>query len=374
MMRGIRLGSVFGFEIRLDYSWFIIFFLILWTLTFGVFPAAAPDLAGSTYILMGGVATVLFFASLLAHEISHSRVARAKGIPVEGITLFIFGGMAHTRMEAEQPGDEFAIAGVGPLASFIIAALFLALHQLGLRLGWGPAVNEVNRYLGFINLVLAVFNLLPGFPLDGGRLFRAVAWKATGDLRKATRWATNGGKILGYLLMGLGLLQFFAGAAIGGLWLVFIGWFVRNAADMSFRQHVLRESLDGIAARDVMSPDPQAAPAGMSIRRFIEEYIIEGRHRAYPVVEDGRPVGIITLDRVKQVPKEKWDSHTLSDVMRPLDDDLVVSPDAPMTAVLDRFGRSDRGRILVARNGELRGIITRADLARWIERGELLER
>jgi len=248
MGKGFRLGSILGFEIRIDYSWFVIFFLVLWSLTAGFFPQTLPERSTGVYLVMGTAGTLLFFASLLAHELSHSVVARTKGIPVEGITLFIFGGMARTRLESEDPMDEILIAGIGPVASVVIGGLFLGLAQLGGALGWPASVNEVSRYLGFINFLLAAFNLLPGFPLDGGRLFRGLLWKVTGNPEKATRWATNGGIWLGYGLMALGFLQAFAGAALGGLWMVFIGWFLRGAAEASYGQHVLRRILEGVLA------------------------------------------------------------------------------------------------------------------------------
>lgn len=372
-MRGFRLGSVLGLDIRIDYSWFIIFFLILWTFTFGVFPTTVPGLDTGAYLLMGAVGTFLFFASLLAHEISHSVVARRRGVPVEGITLFVFGGMAHTRMEAESPGDEFVIAGVGPLSSLGIAVLFGLIGWAGAALGWSAGIVEVARYLALINAALAVFNLLPGFPLDGGRLFRAAAWRYTGDLRKATRWSSNGGKLVGYALMALGLVQIFAGALVGGLWFLFIGWFVRTAAEAGFRQHVLRESLEGITAGELMSDDPRTVGIGLNLEDFVEDFILAGRHRAYPVVEDDHLVGLVTLDQVKKVPREEWSRKTVGDVMRPADDEVVVAPGERMSNVLERLGGADEGRILVARDRRLEGIITRSDLARWIERAEMLE-
>lgn len=372
-MGGFRLGAVLGFEIRIDYSWFIIFFLILWTFTFGVFPATVPDHDFAVYLAMGIVGTLLFFASLLAHEISHSLVARSRDIPVEGITLFVFGGMAHTRMEAESPGDEFVIAGIGPLTSVVIGVAFGLLAWAVTLAGGPPAVAAVAQYLAFINVALAVFNLLPGFPLDGGRLFRAAAWKYTGSLHRATRWSSNGGKVVGYALMALGLLQVFAGGLIGGLWFLFIGWFVRTAAEAGFRQHLLRESLQNVPARAVMTPGPRTVPAGMTLEDFVQSFILEGRHRAYPVVEAERPAGLVTLDQVKRVPREEWALRTVGTVMRPVDEDAVVAPEEPMTRVLERFGRVDGGRILVVRGDRLEGIITRSDLSRWIERAEMLE-
>ncbi|MFO7892710.1 MAG: site-2 protease family protein [Longimicrobiales bacterium] len=372
-MRGIRLGSIFGLEIRIDYSWFIIFLLILWTLTAGVFPQEVPDMSTGAYIAMGVAGTLLFFASLLAHEISHSLVAQSRDIPVEGITLFIFGGMAHTRMEAEDPGDEFVIAGVGPLASLAIAAGFFALAWAGRTAGLGTVYTAVAEYLAFINVALAVFNLLPGFPLDGGRLFRAAAWKVTGDLRKATRWATAGGKGLGYALIGIGLLQLFAGGMGGGLWLIFIGWFVRTAAESSFTQHVLRETLQDVPVRDVMTPDPETVPADLSLQEFVDDRVMKGRHRAYPVIDDGRPTGMVSLDQVRNVSRDEWPDTTVRDVMSTVDEDHRVAPDEDMAAVLERLGGREGVRLLVVDAHELVGVITRGDLTRWIERAELLE-
>jgi Zn-dependent protease/predicted transcriptional regulator len=372
-MRGFRLGSIFGFEIRIDYSWFIIFFLILWTFTFGVFPMTVPGLETGVYIAMGLIGTLLFFASLLAHEISHSLVARTRDVPVEGITLFVFGGMAHTRMEAESPGDEFAIAGIGPVSSLGIAVLFGVIAWMGAMADWSPAIVAVGQYLAFINVALAVFNLLPGFPLDGGRLFRAAAWKYTGDLRKATRWSSNGGKVVGYGLMALGLLQVFAGALIGGLWLLFIGWFVRTAAEAGFRQHVLRESLEGVSAAEMMTRTPQTVPADMTLQDFVDDFILDGRHRAYPVVDGDRLVGLVTLDRVKAVRRDEWSRRTVRDAMRPRDELTVVSPREPMSRVLEQIGAADAGRVVIASDDRVEGIVTRSDLARWIERTEMLE-
>ncbi|MDX1673615.1 MAG: site-2 protease family protein [Longimicrobiales bacterium] len=370
-MRGIRLGSVFGLEIRIDYSWFIIFFLILWTLAGGVFPQEVQEAGTGVHVAMGVAGTILFFVSLLAHEISHSLVAQRRDIPVEGITLFIFGGMAHTRMEAEDPGDEFVIAGVGPLASLVIAGLFGLAGWAGRAAGLGPEYTAVADYLAYINVALAVFNLLPGFPLDGGRLFRAAVWKLTDDLRKATRWATTGGKTLGYALIGFGLLQLFGGGGGGGLWLIFIGWFVRTAAESSFRQHVLRQSLEDVAVRELMTPDPETVPADLSLQEFVDDRVMSGAHRAYPVVQDSAPVGMIALDQVKDIPRDHWPDRTVGDVMT--GDPETVSPDANMADVLERLGGREGIRLLVLEDGELVGLVTRGDLTRWIERAELLQ-
>ncbi|MFW6085144.1 MAG: site-2 protease family protein, partial [Gemmatimonadota bacterium] len=362
-----------GFEIRIDYSWFVIFFLVLWSFSAGVFPAQYPELSSATYIAMGAIGTLLFFASLLAHELSHSVVARMKGIPVEGITLFIFGGMARTSMESETPEDELAIAGIGPLASLVIAALFGGLWWIGERLGWSAAVTGVSMYLGYLNVILAVFNLLPGFPLDGGRLFRALIWKLTDDLTKATRWASNGGKLLGYLLMGLGILQTFAGAVLGGLWMLFIGWFLRGAAEASYTQHILQRLLEGIRADTVMTPNPESVTPDISLRRLVDERFLRRRYQSFPVVDGGRLIGLITLKQVKDVPREAWDERTAGDTMTPVEDGIVVEPAARMTDVLKTMQENGTQRLLVASGDRLDGIISSTDIAGWVQRSQELE-
>jgi Zn-dependent protease len=372
-MGGFRLGSVLGMEIRIDYSWFVIFFLILWTLTLNVFPASYPGMADSTYAVMGLTATLLFFSSIVVHELSHSVVAQARGIPVAGITLFIFGGMAHTRMESETPGDEFAIAVAGPIASFAIAAFFWMVAWLGQQAGWPMAVIGVATYLAFINLVLAIFNLFPGFPLDGGRIFRSAVWKYTGSLRRATRYAAAGGKLFGALLIVLGLLNLFAGNLIGGMWFILIGWFLRMAAGASYAHHILRRTLQGVRVGDAMTPDPQTVTPDLPIRQFVEDFVFDGRHHSYPVVADGRPLGIITLDRIKGIPRQEWEDRNVADAMLPAADDALVQAEEPMQDVMEKLMGSKISRVLVMQNGELVGILTHTDIARWLQRAQLLE-
>lgn len=373
-MGDFRLGSVFGFEIRIDFSWFIIFFLIMWTFTVAVFPTNFPGLSRGAYLGMGVAGTLLFFASLLAHELSHSLVARRKGIPVEGITLFIFGGMARTRMEAEEPGDEFYIAVVGPVSSIVIGLLFGLVWWLGTRAGWAPAITGVALYLGFLNIVLAVFNLLPGFPLDGGRLFRSLVWKITGDVTRATRVASTGGKWLGYALVALGVLQIFAGGLVGGLWLVFIGWFLRNAAIMSYEQHLVRLVLEGVPAWQTMSRDPETVRPDLTLQALVDDYFMRRRYQAFPVSTDGTPLGIITLHQVKDVPREEWPRRTVAETMTPAGETVTVRPEESMIRVLERMEQSGTRRVLVTRNGQLLGIITAADVSAWLDRARQFER
>lgn len=367
-MGSFRLGTVFGFEIRIDYSWFIIFFLILWSFTSAVFPASFPGFSGTTYILMGAAGTLLFFASLLAHELSHSLVARAKGIPVEGITLFIFGGMARTKTESETPGDEFQIAGVGPLSSLLIGAMFGAVWWFGEDVGLSVPVVAVAAYLGFLNVVLAVFNLLPGFPLDGGRLFRAVVWKVTGDLTKATRYASTGGRWLGYALIAWGLYRLFAGEAMAGLWLIFIGWFLRNAAAMGLKQHLMRDVFSSVLAREAMTPLPETVRPGLTLRELVDDYFLHRRFHAYPVTEGDETLGIVSLNQVKGIPQEEWSTTTVGRAMQPIADTAVVRPDDSIATVLEALQDAGERRVLVLDDGRLVGIISPHDLTAWLER------
>ena len=329
-MQGFRLGSIFGFEIRVDLSWFLIFFLILWTLTVSVFPLNYPGLSPATYIGMGVVGTLLFFASLLVHELSHSLIATAKGIPVEGITLFAFGGISRTRMDASSPGDEFQIAGIGPLTSIGIAALFGLLWGLGRSAGWSVAVNGVTAYLASINLVLAIFNLLPGFPLDGGRLFRSIVWKITGNLKKATRIASKGGKLLSYLIIALGIVQLFGANSLNGLWSILIGWFLHNAAEYSYQELLLRTSLEGVRARELMTPKPETVPPDLRLQELVVEYFLQRGYQAFPVVQNGHPVGIITLNRIKELPRSEWTRRTVGETMTQVEKGVVASPEEKM--------------------------------------------
>jgi len=367
-MQSFRLGSIFGFEIRVDLSWFLIFFLILWTFIGSVFPGKYPGLSQDTYIVMGIVATLLFFASLLAHELSHSFVARAKGISVEGITLFAFGGVSRTRMDAETAGDEFQIAGVGPLTSIAIAVLFGLLYWIGIGAGWSVAVNGVTGYLASINLILAIFNLLPGFPLDGGRLFRAIVWKITGNLKKATRIASWGGKFFSYLIIALGVVQLFGGLVLNGLWLILIGWFLNNAAEYSYQQLVVRTSLEGVRVRDLMTPAPETVPPDLTLRELVDDYFLQQRYQSYPVTQNNRPLGIITLNQVKEIPREEWERRTVADTMIPVDKGVVARPEEDMIEVLEKMEASGARRVLVARNGELEGIVTANDVTSWLRR------
>lgn len=373
-MGGFRLGSVLGFEVRIDLSWFVIFFLVFWSLAEAVFPGRFPELPRLTHVLMGLAGTLLFFASLLAHELAHALVSRSKGIPVEGITLFVFGGMAWTRREPDTPRDELLIAGVGPVASLLLAALFALVGRLATAMGAGVPVSGVAEYLAFINTALAIFNLVPGFPLDGGRVFRAITWSATGNRVKATRWAVLGGRTFGTILMVLGAIQALGGAPLGGLWLVFIGWFLRSLAGSSLQQQLLRDLLRGFVTADLMSPQPEVVSVRIPLAELVRDHFMRLRFGSYPVVDDGELVGMVTLEDVKRVPPDQWAAKTAGDTMTALDECALVSPDTSVEEALQEMSRpTARGRALVVDGGRLVGIVSASDIARWIQRLQAME-
>jgi len=373
-MGGFRLGSVLGFEIRIDLSWFVIFFLVFWSLSVAVFPSQFPDLSRGAHFAMGLAGTLLFFASLLTHELSHSLVSRAKGIPVAGITLFIFGGMAMASREPDAPEDELVVAGIGPVTSLVLAGLFHVLALLAAAGGWGDPVVGVASYLAFINLALAIFNLVPGFPLDGGRVFRALIWKFSGDKAKATRWAVTGGRLFGTLLMVLGAIEALSGAPLGGLWLVFIGWFLRNLAGTSLQQQLLHDLLAGFVAADLMSPQPEVVSAKLPIQELVQSHFMRLRFGSYPVMDDGELVGMVTLEDVKAVPSDAWATTRVAQAMTPLHDCAVIAPKTTVEEALQQMnGPRARGRALVVDRGQLVGIISASDVTRWIQRLRAVE-
>lgn len=367
-MKGIRLGRILGFEVSLDASWFIILFLVVWSFSSGVFPAQVPGLSPPVYLLMGVIGAVLFFVSLLAHELSHSVIARRKGIEVDGITLFLFGGVARTKSEATTPGDEFWIAFVGPLMSFAIGGLLTFGSTALAGAGVHPGIVAVLQYIGILNILLAVFNLLPGFPLDGGRVLRAIVWKITGDMRRATQVASLAGRGVGYLLIAVGAWQALSGNVVGGLWLGFIGWFLRNAAVAGLEQHALHDVLDRTTARQILTPVPETVSPDITLEDLTDRHFMQRRFRAFPVVQGEAPVGLISVNQVREVPRSEWAVRTARDAMTPLGEAIVVGPDDPLSAVLDKVRSSPSRRVLVVGNGRLEGIITAGDLAAWLGR------
>jgi Zn-dependent protease len=318
-----RVGRIAGVEIRIDASWAIIAALVTYSLYLR-FTFVYDRLEGAAAVALAVGAALAFFASVLIHEMAHAVVAKRNRIPVRGITLFLFGGATHAKVEARGPGAEFRIAVVGPLTSLALAGAFWGVGVAAEGLVADP-VAAAFRYLGFVNLLLAIFNLVPGFPLDGGRVLRAAVWRATGNLGRATRVAAVAGQTVGYLLIAGGLLLVFARQLGSGIWFAAIGWFLAQAARMSEEQVQTRRMLEGVEAEDVMAAELLRIPAELTLEEAVDRFFLRYDHSAFPVEDDGRTVGLLSIRRVKQTPREDWARVPVRDAMGMIDDHVTVT-------------------------------------------------
>jgi Zn-dependent protease/CBS domain-containing protein len=367
MNGGIRLGKILGFEISLDYSWFVIFALIIYLFSFSVFPQLVPGLGLTTYLIVGVITAILFFGSVLFHELMHSLVARVYGINIAGIRLMIFGGVSQISEEPPTPGIEFKMAVVGPLSSIILGAVFLGIYLAGRQFGFISYVNAAAFYLGYVNVFLGVFNLLPGFPLDGGRVFRSIVWYFTGDLKRATGIASGIGKGIAYAMIFFGLLGLLAGNA-SLLWLALIGWFLLRAAEAEYQEVVYHEALRGVKVGQIMTQNPVSVDPDLTIEDVVRNYFYKNDWVAYPVVKNGDIKGMINLKRVQGLKKENWANTRVGDIMRPLSPDIVTDPDVEVFDILPKLVTMADGRMLVIKEGLLVGILSSADVNRAIIR------
>lgn len=358
----ITLFKLLGFEVRLDLSWFILAILITWSLAKSFFPYYFKDLPDSTYWWMGVAGTLGLFISIVLHELSHSLVARRYGIPMKGITLFIFGGVAEMDEEPPSPKAEFLMAIVGPLASIVIALVSYSIYLLGKQYGWSAPVNGIFLYLGIINMVLAIFNLLPGYPLDGGRVLRAALWHWKKNIRWATRISSQIGAAFGLGLIILGVVSFIFGNLIGGIWWVLIGFFLRNASQMSYQQLFIRKALEGEHVRRFMKTDLVTVSASISIEELVEDYFYKHHFKMYPVLDNSKLIGFVTTRLVKEIPKEDWKLRKVEDIVRPCSDENTVSTDTDAVEALSKMYQSGNSRLMVLEAGELVGIITLKDM------------
>lgn len=366
-----RLGRVAGVPIGVNWSVLVIFALIAWGLSAVQFPRAYPGHSGLAYAVAGISAAVVFLIGLLAHEVSHAVVAQRNGLSVNSITLWMFGGVAELRGDARSPGAELRIAGVGPLVSLLVGVAFgIIAAVVAMVDGMGLAFGAF-AWLAGINVALAIFNVLPAAPLDGGRLLRAALWKWRGDRTWAAVIAARAGRIFGGVLIVLGLVQFLVGAGVGGLWLALIGWFLVGAAAAEEQQARVGDALAGVRVADVMTAQPQTIAPEVSIADFVDRHLLTHRHSAFPLIEQDRPVGLVTLDRVRQVPYERRDTVRVRDVAcRP--DELVLStPGESLTELLPRLADCADGRALVVADGRLVGIVSPSDISRAVQHGSL---
>lgn len=363
----IAIGTVAGIPLRIHWSVLVILWLFTWSLA-STLPATAPGHSALVYWLAGMGGAVALLASLVAHELMHAVCARRAGVDVSGITLWLFGGVTRLGDEAPTARAELRIAASGPAVSLGLAAVIAALAGLLGVLGVTGIVVGVAWWLSSINLVLGLFNLLPGAPLDGGRILRAFLWQRHGDRVRAAVSAARGGRILAYALIALGLLQFLAGWLVSGVWMVFIGWFVLAAARTEEGQVLTRQALTGVRICDVMTPHPRTVPGWITVEDFIQSYLLGDRHSAYPVLDrDGAVVGLITLTQLRSVPPAQRFQTLLRDAAIPIDQVLAAAPHEPIAALLDRVTPTAGGRALVVDDGRVVGIVTARDITRLID-------
>ncbi len=359
----IPLGRILGIPIGLDYSWFLIFGLITWTLAVGYFPAEFKGWPPSEYWLVGAVTACLFFVSVLLHELGHSVVALRYKVPVRSITLFIFGGVAQIGGEPPSAIAEFWIAIAGPVVSFALAALFSLLEPL---LAGAAPLLALAKYLAYINGVLALFNLTPGFPLDGGRVLRAVVWGVTHNLRRATLVAANVGRFIGFFFIFSGVWQIFGGNVVNGVWIAFIGWFLENAAVAQLQQQMLQGLLAGHTVSDAMSHNYTTVFADDGLQRLVDHHILGGGRRSFVVKRGKEVAGLLTLHRVKQVPQTEWATTRVAQVMIPLERMKRIRPNAALWAALEEMDRDGVNQLPVMQDGDLVGMLTREDLVSFL--------
>ncbi len=369
MRSTIRLGKLFGIEIGLHYSWFLIALLI--TMSLGSqFQASHPEWGSNVIWSLSILTALLFFVTLLAHEMSHALVARARGLTTKAITLFALGGVAQIEKEPEDAKTEFLVGIVGPFSSAVIGLVSLAIAwALGWQFGATPAtpVRAMFVWLGYINLSLAAFNMIPGYPLDGGRILRSILWMTSHDGLRATRRAANVGKAIAVLFIAYGVFRYFGGAGFGGLWIAFIGWFLLQAATASASSVAVTAGLKGIRVSDVMTADCIMLDGNMNVEQFVETYLLRSGKRCFVVQQNGEVAGLVTAHEIKELERPRWPYTTLSDIMRPLDQLHTVAPTTPVMEALETMGRDDVNQLPVVSGNHLDGIITRANVLQFLQ-------
>jgi Zn-dependent protease len=362
---GIYVGRLLGIPIRLHYSWFIIFILVAWALSTNYFPIIYPDWAFSTSVLTGICTSLLFFASLLVHELMHSLMAVRHHIPVKSITFFAFGGVSQITQEPGSASVELKLALAGPLASILLGLIFLG--------GWLltpvqiETLNAALFWLGWINLTLAAFNLLPGFPMDGGRVLRSIIWWRTKDMLRATKISCNVGKAVGSCLIGGGIWYIFRSDWFNGLWLALIGWFVIDAARQSYHQTVIMQKLKGHSARDIVHNDCQEIPSDFTIDNLVNQYMQSAGKRCFWVVDGNKIQGMVTFQDIKNVLRAEWPVVQIKQIMKPIDKLKSVHPQEDLASVMQLMTEENIDRIPVIDNGNIIGLITRSDLHNFID-------
>jgi Zn-dependent protease/CBS domain-containing protein len=383
MRSGFRVARLFGINIYIDWSWIFIFLLVTWNLAGVVFPTIYPQMDFGTVLALSVGASLLFFASVLVHELAHSLVAKARGLPVRRITLFIFGGVSNIEREPPSPATEFLVTIVGPLSSLLLGILFIYLGTQNMETLTLPSLEAFGQleplstlflWLGSINILLAVFNMIPGFPLDGGRILRSIIWAISGNLRWSTRIATWVGQAVAWLFILTGIamvfgfqVPIFGTGLVGGLWLAFIGWFLNMAASQSYQQVVVADMLEGVPVARLMRSDPPLVDPQTRISRLIDKHIMGTDERAFPVLEHDRLVGLVCLEDVRKVPRAEWDNTMVQEVMTPAAELVTLSPRMDSNEAFQKLAQRDIRQMPVIENGQLVGMLRRRDIMRFLQ-------
>lgn len=364
--KSIKLFKLLGFQVKVDLSWFILAVLVTWSLATGYFPFHYAYLPRGTYWMMGILGTIGLFISIVLHELGHSIVSRMHGLPMKGITLFIFGGVAEMNEEPPSARSEFLMAITGPAVSIALGILFYAFHLAAIQLQWPETVSGVFQYLSFINILLAAFNMLPAFPLDGGRVLRSFLWHRKGSLRKATASASRIGLGFGALLIGLGVVSILLGSFISGMWWFLIGFFLRNAARSSYMQLEIRDVLKGEPIERFMSRNPVVVPADISVDQLVHDYIYRYHFHMFPVVRDSKVLGCISTGEVKKIGREEWNRHSVQEMLVPCSEENAVAPETDAMEVLSILQRTGASRLMIVDRDNLVGVVSLKDMLRFL--------
>ncbi|MCL5036337.1 MAG: site-2 protease family protein [Chloroflexi bacterium] len=373
MIGAITIARVRGIPVKLDFSWVIIFVLVTSTVSSEI-GSQIKDLNPAALLLLAVLGSLIFFFSLLLHEMSHAFVAQNDKIGVRSVTLFLFGGVAQLENEPESPGAEFRMAAVGPAVSIVLGVIFLGIWYYAVQMNLWLPIIILSNMLGVINIALGIFNLVPAFPLDGGRIFRAIVWAITKDLRKATSIAVGMGKFFAFVLVLWGLMLLLKQEWISGIWLIFIALFLYQAASSSLRMVTIQKALSGVRVADIMSSPPVTVSPDLTVAGLVYEYFLSHRIFAYPVVENWLPTGIVTTEDVKKIPRERWDAVTVRDIMQPVTPDMMVSSEDDMGDAFLKLNESDKTRLLVMYQGKLVGILSTSDVSRFVQIRDSLDR
>lgn len=386
MRSGFKVGRIFGINIHIDWSWIFIFLLVTWNLAGAVFPSLHPDWDVSTNVLLGIAAALLFFLSILLHELAHSLVAKARGLPVRRITLFFFGGVSNIEREPPSPKTEFLIAVVGPLTSILLGIGFIWLGRqnvpalttgisdpMQLLRGLDP-LSTMLLWLGPINIIIGLFNLIPAFPLDGGRILRSALWASMDDFRRATRWATGIGQGFGWLMILAGIAMVFGAdlpvlgtGLANGIWFAFIGWFLINAASQSYQQVLIEDMLEGVPITRLMREPAPAVSPDMPVSTLMYDHVMLGDERAFPVLDGGRLLGVVYVENLRNLERSDWNTTTVKEIMVPEQELDVVTPRDDAMDAFQKLARKEMRQIPVVQNGELIGMLRRRDILRWLQ-------